>query len=222
MDRSRVGIVIPALNESETISAVVRAAGYYGLPIVVDDGSDDNTADLAIAAGAKVVSHGQNRGYDFALNSGFKKAEEMAVDVIITLDADGQHEPDLIQRFIDAIDDGAELAIGVRNQRQRISEHLFAWYTSLRFGINDPLCGMKAYRMPVYKSLGHFDSYNSIGTELMIFAARNGFSIVQIPIKVRGREGQSRFGHMLSANLRIMRAMLLSLWRVKRTKLVSA
>ena len=106
---------------------------------------------------------------------------------------------------------------GVRNQRQRFSENLFAWYTSFRFGIKDPLCGMKVYRKVVYESLGHFDSYGSIGTELMTFAAKNHFKISQVPIKVREREGQPRFGQMLAGNYKIMRAMLLSFWRVKNT-----
>ena len=217
MDRYRVAIVIPAFNESATIESVVTAAGMYGLPIVVDDGSVDNTSELAMRSGAVVVSHSKNYGYDFALNSGFKKAAESGPEIFITIDADGQHDPSLIQKFIDMIDAGADIVIGVRNQRQRFSEHLFAWYTSFRFGIKDPLCGMKVYRKVVYESLGHFDSYGSIGTELMTFAAKNHFKISQVPIKVREREGQPRFGQMLAGNYKIMRAMLLSFWRVKNT-----
>jgi glycosyltransferase involved in cell wall biosynthesis len=216
LDRSRVGIVIPALNESATIEAVVSAVRVYGLPIVVDDGSVDNTSELAANAGAVVVSHSQNCGYDSALNSGFKKAAGLGVAIIITVDADGQHDPSLIQRFIDKMEAGADVVIGVRSQRQRFSEHLFAWYSNFRFGIKDPLCGMKAYRKIVYESLGHFDSYNSIGTELMIFAAINRFNICQVFVKVRDRNGQSRFGQMISGNYKIVSAMLLSLWRVKR------
>jgi hypothetical protein len=74
---------------------------------------------------------------------------------------------------------------------------------------------MKAYRLSVYKALGHFDSYGSIGTELMIFAAKKKYSIRQIAFNVRERSGESRFGHMLSANYKIIRAMILSTWRSK-------
>ena len=98
MDRSRVAIVIPALNESQTIVGVVAAAADYGVPIVVDDGSTDGTAALSIQAGAVVVSHQKNLGYDSALNSGFKKAADLGCEIIVTLDADGQHEPSLIGR----------------------------------------------------------------------------------------------------------------------------
>jgi len=215
MDRSRVGIVIPALNESATILDVVEMAGKYGVPIVVDDGSADDTAELAKQAGAVVVLHERNRGYDAALNSGFKEAALLGKDVIITLDADGQHDPSLLQKFIDRIDAGADVVVGIRSRRQRFAEHLFAWYTSLRFGIKDPLCGMKAYRTVVYDTLGHFDSYGSIGTELVIFAAKNGCRFGQIPFEVREREGQSRFGRILVGNYRIIRAMVISIWRAK-------
>lgn len=215
MDRSRIAIVIPALNESATIADVVEAAGRYGVPIVVDDGSTDNTAELATQAGGVVASHEDNRGYDAALNSGFKKAAEMGSEIIITVDADGQHDPSLIQKFIEAIDAGADVVIGIRSRRQRLAEHLFALYTNLRFGIKDPLCGMKAYRTVVYKALGHFDSYESIGTELMIFAAMKGCQFSQISFDVRERKGRSRFGQKFAGNYKIFRATLLSLWRIK-------
>lgn len=219
MDRSRIAIIIPALNESATITTVVAAADRYGVPIVVDDGSTDNTTKLAKQAGAVVVSHDNNQGYDAALNTGFKKASLLGSDIIITLDADGQHDPSLIQEFIDSIDDGADIVAGIRSHQQRFTEHLFAWYTNFCFGIKDPLCGMKAYRSKIYEALGHFDSYKSIGTELVIFAARNGFKISQKNIITKERKDQSRFGRKLTANFRIIRAMILSLLRTKRKNL---
>jgi len=215
MDKCRVGIVIPALNESATIAGIIEVVGKYGVPIVVDDGSTDNTALLALKSGAVVFTHETNRGYDVALNSGFRKAAELGCQIIITVDADGQHDPLLIQQFIDAIDSGADVVIGIRSRRERFAEHLFAWYTGLCFGLKDPLCGMKAYRLGVYNALGHFDSYGSIGTELTIFAAKRKYHIKQIPFNVRDRVGESRFGQMLSANYRIIRAMIHSCWCVK-------
>ena len=215
MDRSRVGIVIPALNESATIVGIVEAVGVYGTPIVVDDGSTDDTAELAKQAGAVIVSHENNRGYDSALNTGFKKAVELGNEIIITVDADGQHDPLLAQKFINAIDSGADVIVGIRSHRQRFAEHLFAWYTRVRFGIKDPLCGIKAYRTAVHDALGYFDSYESIGTELMIFAAMKGYRFGQISFDVRERKGQSRFGQMLLGNYKIIRAMMFSIWCVK-------
>jgi glycosyltransferase involved in cell wall biosynthesis len=213
MDRLRIAIVIPAWNEAGTIADVVRAARGYGLPIVVDDGSTDDTAELGKQAGAEVVSHTRNQGYDDALNSGFQRAAELECEIIVTADADGQHDPSLISRFVDAIDAGSDVVAGIRSHKQRVAEHLFALYTSAAFGIKDPLCGMKAYRMTVYRALGHFDSCGSVGTELMIFAAKRKFRISQIEFQVRERQGRSRFGQVFKGNYRIARAMLLAIVR---------
>lgn len=212
MDRSRIGIVIPALNESLAITQVVATAGVHGVPIVVDDGSIDDTAAKARQAGATVVSHEFNRGYDEALNSGFCKAAELDCEVIFTLDADGQHDPMLLREFISRIEQ-ADVVVGVRNRRFRVTEHLFAWFTQLRFGLDDPLCGLKGYRIAVFRDLGHFDSYGSVGTELMLFAARKGYRLEQVRFATRDRQGKSRFGHVLSGNYKILRAMLIWLWR---------
>lgn len=213
MGGCRVGIVIPALNESATIARVVEAVRKYGDAIVVNDGSVDDTESLAKNAGAVVVSHAINLGYDQALNSGFEKAADLGCNIIVSVDADGQHDPRLIEKFIAAVQGGADVIVGVRSSRPRFAEHVFALYTSLRFGIRDPLCGMKAYRTDVYQAQGYFDSYNSIGTELLVFAAKNRYRIDQIAFVVKERDGASRFGSLLTSNLRILRAMVLSLWR---------
>ena len=207
MERHRVGIVIPALNEAATIVSVVSNACQYGVPIVVDDGSSDSTGELAIAAGATVVRHDANRGYDQALNSGFARADELGCEYVVTVDADGQHDPDILISFIQALDGGVDLVNGIRSHRQRLAEYIFAWVASLKWGICDPLCGMKAYRITLYRELGHFDSYGSIGTELAIYAAKSGKNVVQLPVKTRDRIDASRFGRRFSANIRLLRSL---------------
>jgi hypothetical protein len=67
---------------------------------------------------------------------------------------------------------------------------------------------MKAYKIRIYQLLGHFDNYGSIGTELVIFAAKNGCQIDQIPLQVKKRKGKSRFGQAILGNLKIFRALL--------------
>lgn len=210
MDRSKIGLVIPAYNEANTIFDVVKAASKYGQPIVVNDCSNDDTATLAEKAGAIVVNHNTNLGYDGALNSGFTRAAKIRCQFVITLDADGQHNPHLIQKFINELDKGADIVLGVRSSKPRISEHLFALFTKAKFGIKDPLCGMKGYQIEVYDSLGHFDSYRSIGTELMLFAAQQKLSIVQVPFIVGERQDAPRFGNLVKANFKILRAMVKS------------
>jgi len=210
MDRSRIAIVIPALNESASIAAVVERAARHGVPIVVDDGSTDGTAELARAAGAEVVRLERNCGYDWALENGFRHASSLNLEFIITMDADGQHDADLIDQFAAEFERGADVVIGIRDRRQRLSEHLFAWVALWIWGVRDPLCGMKGYATSVYRRLGHFDSYGSIGTELALFGVRNGFRVVQVPVPTRSRAGSPRFGRLIAANWRILRALMLA------------
>ncbi len=209
----KFAIIIPAFNEAATIGNVVAAALTYGCAIVVDDGSRDETAAVAKMNGADVVIHPVNRGYDNALNSGFRRAAELGCLYAVTLDADGQHNPDLIAKFFTALEQGNDVVIGIRDRRQRFAEHIFAWVTNSLWGVKDPLCGMKGYRMNVYDRLGHFDSFGSIGTELALFAARNGLRVAQITIPTFDRIGSSRFGSVVSANYRILRALFLVFWR---------
>ena len=212
MDRSKLGIVIPALNEEKSIASVVAAIRTHGIPVVVDDGSTDQTAHFATIAGAVVISHTKNHGYDKALNSGFAMADELNCEFVLTLDADGQHSPDLLPLFINALDQGADVVIGVRDRRPRLAENVFAIVALLRWRIRDPLCGLKAYRMNLYRELGHFDSYSSIGTELSIFAARKKRKIIQISFDTRHRVDEPRFGKSLSANIRIIRSLIIAMF----------
>jgi len=209
MDRSQVAIIIPAFNEESTIAEVVALVKGQGVVIVVNDASTDNTKEIAAKAGAILVNHFQNLGYDSALNSGFKKASELQLDVAITFDADGQHDEHLIENYVALIDQGFEVVVGARDRFQRFSERLFSIVSNWKWGIVDPLCGMKAYRMSIFKQLGHFDTYGSIGTELAIYAAHRSLKIAQQPIKIKERKDTPRFGGGFRSNIIILRALWL-------------
>jgi len=213
----RLAIVIPALNEAASIGAVVRSLAGLGSIIVVDDGSSDGTGRIAHENGADVITHAANRGYDGALDSGFARAAATGADYVVTLDADGQHPTEMIAAFLAELEKGADLVVGVRDRLQRFAERMFALAGRLCFGIADPLCGMKGYRIGVYRALGHFDSYGSIGTELALFAVRRGATVAQLPVMTRDRQGSPRFGRLLGANLRILRAIAIGLRRYGAT-----
>lgn len=214
MDRPEVAIVIPAFNEAQSIAEVVSKALSYGAVIVVDDASIDGTSTLAIDAGAQVVVHSHNKGYDGALNSGFAKAAELACNYVITFDADGQHDASLLLKFIDRLKHGVDLVIGVRPKATRLGEHMFSLYTRWKFGIRDPLCGMKGYQVKLYKARGCFDSYQSIGTELMLFGLRHQYTYEQFEVPIVERRGSTpRFGGRLKANWKIFRALIIFIWR---------
>lgn len=220
MDRSSIAIVIPALNEAGTIAQVVAKVGAYGLPIVVDDGSSDATGALASAAGAEVVRHPVNRGYEGALSSGFVRAAELGCQYVITIDADGQHNPAQLAQYIHCLDQGYDLVLGVRDRFQRISEVIFAKVGKLVWKISDPLCGMKGYQIALYTQAGCFDSIHAVGTELAVRAVVNGCKFIQLPVITRDRLDRPRYARQLAANYMILRGLtlLLGLHLTKKLK----
>lgn len=211
--KADVAIVIPALNEAATIAQVVASVIGMGRVIVVDDGSTDGTGDIARSNGADVVNLETNQGYDGALQAGFQKASELDCTYVITLDADGQHPQEMISVYLQQLEGGMELVLGARDRLQRFSEHVFAFLAGRVFGISDPLCGMKGYRLTLYRALGHFDSYGSVGTELALYSVRNGAKFIQIPIKTSDRLDQPRFSRIVRANWLILRAAVIGLVR---------
>ncbi|MEN4010437.1 MAG: glycosyltransferase family 2 protein [Chloroflexota bacterium] len=111
--------LIPAYNESAQIGAVTEAARRFLPVLVVDDGSQDDTASLARAAGAEVLAQFPNQGKGAALLRGFQAALQRGVQAVITLDADGQHDPAEIPAFLNHFSHArADLIIGKRNFRQ--------------------------------------------------------------------------------------------------------
>lgn len=210
-----VALVIPAMNESESIGAVVAAVRSYGQPIVVDDGSIDGTGSLAISAGAVVVTHKTNRGYDRALESGLKRAIDDGYDFVVTLDADGQHAPELLAPVLEQLLAGVDMVIGVRDCHQRFSESVFSIMAKLLWGLADPLCGMKGYKIARLRAIPELCTYPSIGTELALRAARSGWRIAQVPIRTSSRKGVSRFGSGMRANWAILKALGLGLFQAR-------
>ena len=142
--------VIPAHDEAPRIEAVVHAALEHLAVIVVDDGSSDGTAERARAAGATVIEQRPNQGKGAALRAGFRRALEDGAEAILTLDADGQHDPAEIPRFLDAwatppADQEArpDLVIGRRSFREmprlrRLSNEVGGWAFSWAVGRDIP------------------------------------------------------------------------------------
>ena len=180
----------------------------YGIPIVVDDGSSDKTGLIARNCGAHLVTHKKNTGYDGALNSGFSYAIKLNPLYILTIDADFQHNPSLIKKFIDQMDNVTDVIVGVRDVSKRFGETLFSMYFMYKFNIKDPLCGLKAYKSSLYVAQGYFDSFSSVGTELLNFAALNNSVIKQVDIETTPRQDVSRFGGKFTANLKLIKALV--------------
>jgi glycosyltransferase involved in cell wall biosynthesis len=205
--------VIPALNEEKTISRVLRGVKAQVDEIVlVDDASTDNTAIIAEKEDAILLRQWKNVGYDRSINEGFDLANKRGATVILTFDADGQHDPRDIPRILEPIlSDKADVVVGKRPYHTRITEHLFSIISRLKANIEDPLCGLKAYHIKVYQEIGYFDKISSIGTQLMFNAKKKGYRIFQVDISLKKREGDPRFGRKLKANWSILKAIMKTL-----------
>lgn len=211
----KVAILIPAYNEGATIARVVESASKHGSVIVVDDGSTDNTKSEAARKGAILVSHSLNKGYDEALNSGFKRANDLSFNAVITFDADGQHSHELIPVYADLLMKDVKLVLGVRPKKQRVSESMFAIYTKWKFGWNDPLCGMKGYNMSLYNDQGYFDSIESIGTELAFYGVHNKLKFSEVKIPEIKRKDAPRFHSIYTSNLKIIKSLTKLIFKYK-------
>lgn len=198
--------VIPALNEVSTIGGVVDLVRPYvqGV-IVVDDGSKDGTAGAAQTRGAVVFRNNSTKGYDFSVDRGVLAASESGADYVITLDADGQHNTDDIPRFLNELVSGnADIVVGNRGKKARITEYLFSMYAKYRVGVQDPICGLKAFSTRLFRDIGYFDRIGSLGSQILFEAKRRNYRVAEIPIGVKDREDKSRFGQGLIGNLKIL------------------
>ncbi len=210
MDRCRALIFIPALDEAETIASVVTECLTICDVLVLDDGSSDATSIEAKNAGASVIGNKSPGGYDKAIRTGFEYAVDHEFDILITADADGQHSGSDIRHALDTItsDQDTALVVGTRDKLNRISEHLFSGASRLIFGVADPLSGLKAYRVKELRGLSDHVGAN-IGTLIVAASVKLKKKIQMIDIIIEPRTtGRSRFGHSLSGELKILRALL--------------
>jgi glycosyltransferase involved in cell wall biosynthesis len=208
----KVIAVIPAYNEAATIARVVgELTPAVDEIVVVDDASKDGTGDLARGAGAVVVTHETNTGYETTINDGFRIAAERGATIILTFDADGEHDPADVPRILaPLLENRADIAIGIRPHTRHWSEDIFALYMRIRFNMSDAVCGLKAYRRSVYDRFGFFDSVHSVGTELMVRGLKAGFRGEAVPIHLRSREEKDRsrfYVRTLRGNLKVLGAL---------------
>ena len=180
----RVSVVIPALNEEPTIASVVAGAlRHADEVIVVDDGSTDHTARRALEAGARVIRHPRNMGVLRALKTGFRAARG---DVVITMGADGQHDPADIPRLLRPILAGkADLVLGVRAELPHFSERFIRAMTNLAIRCSDASTGFFAVRKSLITKMRLWGTC-LCGT-LVLEAHGLGARIAEVPIKVRPR-----------------------------------
>lgn len=191
---SRTCVVVPSYNAAETIVPLIRHARQLGLDVVVvNDGSTDQTARLAMEAGATVISHLHNRGKGLALRTGFAFALHSSYERIVTLDSDGQHDPSEIPRLLAALEgEAVGVAVGHRLAYpgtmpwlRRATNRMMSLIVSRlsRQPIPDSQCGFRAIRRQVLEHVALSACHFDLETELVLAASRAGWSIASVPVR---------------------------------------
>lgn len=214
----RIAAVIPAFNEEHNIAAVVEGVRpFVAITVVIDDGSADDTAGAARAAGAIVLRHDSNTGKGSALKTGFKYLSDNGYEGAITIDADGQHDPAEIPLFVIAAEQGCDMVIGNRMSNvstmpfiRRFANHASSFLISLFLGQNvrDSQNGFRYYKLTSVLSLPLKASKYDLETEVIFKAGRAGYRIGWVPTRTIYRtEARSKF-NSLTDTLRFVRALV--------------
>jgi glycosyltransferase involved in cell wall biosynthesis len=184
--------LIPAYDEADKISEIVQGASRYLPVLVVDDGSRDDTSLRARAAGAAVLSLHPNQGKGAALKAGFRKALSEGYGAVLTLDADGQHDPDEIPGFLQAYrTGGADLIIGQRNFTRMPPVRRFAnWFGrrsfswAMRMPIPDNQSGYRLIsRRLIEAVLDNPEGGFEFEVEMIVICVRRGYKLDWVPIR---------------------------------------
>jgi glycosyltransferase involved in cell wall biosynthesis len=189
---------IPAYNEEKTIAKILLLTKRLVDEIIVcDDGSTDMTARIAKELGARVVRHERRMGYGAAIQTLFREARKLNVDVLVTLDADGQHDPKEIKSLLAPIElDKADIVIGSRFLEGANSDMPLYRRVGIRFfnklsrrtkerNFTDSQSGFRAYGRKAVESLGLSENGMGISTEILLKAEEKGLRVVEVPVQVR-------------------------------------
>jgi glycosyltransferase involved in cell wall biosynthesis len=192
----KIVIGIPAFNEEKNIGPIIaKLKKKYDQVIVCDDGSSDMTETIASSLGAHVVKHDKNLGYGSAIKTIFNEAGKLEGDVLVTFDADGQHQISEIDSVLDPIfENKADIVIGSRflgetkdlPKYRKIGIKTITGLTNVMTGskITDSQSGFRAYSKKVLKEISPTESGMGISTEILIKASKKEMRIVEVPITI--------------------------------------
>lgn len=205
MQKSKPTVVacVPAFNEEKTIAKVVLLARRHVDRVVIcDDGSSDLTGEIAEGLGADVVRHRRNMGKGAALKTLFKKAREMNPDVVVTLDSDGQHDPDEIPKLIQPIvNNEADIVNGSRFlERRDMPKHRMIGNRMLNLLANmkmdqkltDTQSGFRAYSRKALEVIDVAEKGIGVDSQILMDASEKRLRIVEVPIGVSYKEARSK------------------------------
>ncbi|MGB9694743.1 MAG: glycosyltransferase family 2 protein [Caldisericaceae bacterium] len=220
--------IIPAKDEAKNILNVVeRTRNYVDQVLVIDDGSQDKTSDLAKSAGALVIRNPQNLGKADSLKIGFEFAIKERADYLLLIDADGQHNPDEIPLFISKMAEGYDIVVGARKFDPKLMPALRIFANTTSSVILSKICGTKildsqsGYRLlrkEVVERIEFTSKRYQLETEMLVKAARCGFKIGFVEIATIYRaEAKSKINQLIDPIKFLFIALKLSMYKCKKS-----
>ena len=192
----KIIIGIPAFNEEKNIGPIIQSLKkMYDDVLVCDDGSSDSTSSIALEMGAIVVKHPTNQGYGSAIKTIFNEAKKINCDILVTFDADGQHQISEIDDILKPIiQNTADIVIGSRflgktknlPKYRKFGIKTITGLTNVMTGsnISDSQSGFRSYSQKILKEISPTESGMGISTEILIKAVKNKMRITEIPITI--------------------------------------
>jgi glycosyltransferase involved in cell wall biosynthesis len=206
----RISIVLAARNEAANLANVLSKIKNV-VPksvelIVVDDCSSDSTARVAELAGAVVLKNARRLGQTASLRRGLHVAKG---DIIITMDSDGEHDPQDVPQLIRALRrNGRRLVIGRRETLPRISESFLSMVLRPFLGVTDIICGFRAIPRGIL-ALADFDKYETWGVTFLLSCSNRGVRILEVPLRKSITRSSARVGGKFLGNLKVIRCLII-------------
>ncbi|KKN79316.1 hypothetical protein LCGC14_0340980 [marine sediment metagenome] len=210
-------VALPAYNEERYIKAMItKVKQYADEVIVVNDGSNDDTAKIAELNGATVVSHPENLGYGATIISILNEAKKREFDALVIIDADSQHEPRDIPKLVTPIFNGYDLVIGARNWKdipfyRYVGGKVLSIFTRILSGANvsDSQSGFRAYSVKAVKELEPKEKGMAISSEIVSLATKHNLKIIEVPISIKYTKDSSTINPVVQGFYTLFRIMVM-------------
>jgi glycosyltransferase involved in cell wall biosynthesis len=198
-----LAILIPAYNEVKNLAKILKYNYNY---LIIDDGSNDGTVNLLKKNKIHYIKNLTNLGYEKSLIKGLNYLKKKKFKYVLTFDGDGEHPINKIKKiYFLAKNKKADLIICNRKHRSRILENLLSLFFQIRFGLKDPLSGMKMYYLPKIKNLINKIDKDSFLVDTIIMFIKKKYKILNYEITTKKKFGESKIGYNYTVQLKILK-----------------
>jgi hypothetical protein len=196
-------ILIPAYNEVKNLAKILKYKYNY---LIIDDGSNDGTEKILKKKKINYIKNSTKIGYEKSLITGLNYLKKKKFKYVITLDGDGEHPISKVKKIYSlAKNKKIDLIICNRKYKNRFLEDLLSLFFQIRFGLKDPLSGMKIYYLPKIKSLVNKIDKNSFLVDVIIMFVNKKYKILNYKIFTKKKIGESKVGYNINVQLKILK-----------------